>query len=87
MVRRDSTFSFLGIEFMVPIRYQRKKLHLLECEIPKGSDFVGLFIYLFIYSLFYFKKVKMICIFLFLFFFNWGIVVLQCCVSFRCTAK
>lgn len=42
MVRRDGIFSLLGIELMVPMRYQRKKLHLLECEIPGGRDLVGL---------------------------------------------
>ena len=30
---------------------------------------------------------KRIEILLFLFFLNWGIIDLQCCASFRCTAK
>lgn len=42
VVRRGSTFSLLGIVFIVPARYQRKKLHLLESKIPEGRDLAGL---------------------------------------------
>lgn len=42
VVRGDSTFSFLGIAFMVSMRYLRKILHLLESKIHECRDLIGL---------------------------------------------